>query len=121
MHPKKKHVLLALAIASIGFGFADAFFFPYQMTPPTAIIFTVVMCFLIFAWYHMDSSQRGYKRSVWLNIGVIGLSLVALPYYFFRSRGAKNGALATALALATLIGIGVLNALGGAAAYSLQG
>lgn len=41
---------------------------------------------LIFAWYHMDSVQRSYKRSMLLNVGVVALAVVALPYYVIRSR-----------------------------------
>jgi hypothetical protein len=37
-----------------------------------------------------------YRRSRGLNIGVVAFGVVVLPYYFFRSRGAKGGALTTA-------------------------
>ncbi len=52
--------------------------------------------FLVFCWYRLDAAERGYRRSRGLNIGVVAFGVVVLPYYFFRSRGAKRGALATA-------------------------
>lgn len=55
---------------------------------------------LIFAWYRLDSDQRGFRRSPGLNIGIIAVAIVGLPYYLFRSRGAKRGFMATCAVLA---------------------
>lgn len=44
-------------------------------------------------------------------------SIIALPYYFFRSRGFKHGALATAVMLLAIIFFGALEAAGQYTAY----
>src|SRR5262245_45945083 len=93
----KNGVIVALAVLSLISGAVDQYFYPGNEFPPTALAFMVVVSFLIFAWYWLDTEQVGYRRSPWLNVGVVGLSIVALPYYFFRSRGAKKGILGTGL------------------------
>ena len=34
----------------------------------------------------MDSTLRSYERSALLNIGVVAVAVIALPYYIIRSR-----------------------------------
>ena len=54
-------------------------------------------------------------------MGVVALAIVALPYYFFRSRGLKRGALATLLFFLAAIGYGVFCVAGQYAVwYGLQ-
>jgi formate hydrogenlyase subunit 4 len=90
------------------------------VTPPSGVAATLISALLIFGWYRIDSSQRGYRRSPWLNVGVVLLALVALPVYFFRSRGAKGGLTATAIFLAGIIGYSVLGLAGQYIASGLQ-
>ena len=52
---------------------------------------------LVFLWYRVDSSMRNYPRSLWLNVCIIAVTVIALPYYFFRSRGARGGLVALGL------------------------
>ena len=113
----KNWVLIALAAASLMSGAIDQYFYPGREFPPTAVAFMVVGVFLIFLWYRMDSNQIGYRRSPWLNVGVIALAIVALPYYFFRSRGAKRGAIATGLFLLVYIASSVLVMTGSLLTY----
>lgn len=51
---------------------------------------------LIFLWVRQDAWEASYRLSWSLRIGVLLLSVLALPWYFFRSRGAKRGAWALA-------------------------
>ncbi|MGY1426505.1 hypothetical protein [Lysobacter sp. A289] len=110
-------VLLALAVAAFISGAADQYFYPGVITPPSAFAFAVVGGLLIFAWYRLDSDQLGYRRSPWLNVGVVGLSLLALPYYFFRSRGVKRGTVASVVFIAALLLLGVIGSAGQYATY----
>jgi predicted membrane channel-forming protein YqfA (hemolysin III family) len=114
-------LLVALAVLSFCSGAAAQLWFRGSPMPPSTLAFAVLGTLLVFAWFHIDSTQRNYRRSPWLNTGVVVLSLVALPYYFFRSRGAKLGLLATSLFLLVIIASGVLGVVGQYAAYySLQ-
>jgi len=77
----------------------------------------VVGILLIFAWYRLDADQRGFHRSIGLNVGVIGFAIVGLPYYLFRSRGAKRGFIATVVALAFCVASVMLTGAGMYVAY----
>ena len=72
----------------------------------------LIGAFLVFMWYHKDSNEMGYKRSTILNIMVVGVGIIALPYYFFRSRGVRGGAIYTAYFIATFIVWGVTLSVG---------
>ena len=67
---------------------------------------------LIFTWYRIDSRQRSYKRSPWLNISIFALALVAFPYYLFRSRGLKRGVIATVLFFVGTLAAGTISVAG---------
>jgi hypothetical protein len=90
----KNIVLLAITFASFVFGVIEQYCYPGVLFPPTMMASTLMSVVLIFAWYRFDAEEMAYKRSRWLNIGVVALGFLALPYYFFRSRGAKRGFIA---------------------------
>lgn len=46
---------------------------------------------LVFAWFLVDERRRGYKASIVLKISMVVLTVVALPFYLFRSRGLAGG------------------------------
>ena len=98
-------------------GVAGQYFYPGAEFSPVDMWFLPIFAFLLFVWYRLDSEQRAFKRSVGLNVCIIGIAIVALPYYFFRSRGFKRGALATAMMLLFLILSGLLTWAGQYAAY----
>ena len=72
---------------------------------------------MLFYWFRLDAEERGFSRSAGLTIAVVGLALVALPYYFFKSRGAKGGFIATGYFLLAVIASGVLTVAGTYATY----
>jgi len=113
----KKLVLVLLAALSFLSGIIDQYFYPEQQFPPTAIAFTVVGIFLIFVWYRLDSDQVGYRRSPWLNVSVVALAIVALPYYFFRSRGVKRGIIYSAFTVLAFLASNALSLAGAYATY----
>lgn len=57
-------------------------------TPPIgwSLGLALAFSFLVFAWYRYDSDEEGYRRSLWLNMGVLVASPLAVPYYLLRSR-----------------------------------
>jgi len=78
-------------------------------------VFRVLFLVGIFSWYVCDSNSRGFPRSRWLNVGVILLSLLALPYYLFASRGTKGGFVALGKCLAFVVLLLAASMLGGLA------
>ena len=78
--------------------------------------FALVGAFLsiapIYWWYYVDKEQRQFRAGAILNVGVIGLAIIALPIYFIRSRGWKRGSLSAAMAAGVLLGTFGLEWLG---------
>jgi hypothetical protein len=114
---RKPLILATFVIASFLAGIVGQYYWPEERLSGADVAFAVLGTFLIFAWYHIDARQRGYRRSTWLGIGVILLAIVAMPYYFFRTRGFKGGLVTTGLALLLLVGTSVLTSLGRLAAW----
>jgi hypothetical protein len=56
----------------------------------------------IYWWYYVDKEQRQFRAGPLLNVGVIAMTIIALPIYFIRSRGWKRGSLSTAMAAGVL-------------------
>jgi prepilin signal peptidase PulO-like enzyme (type II secretory pathway) len=84
-------ILVVLCALAFIFGVADQFFYPEHPFPPTAVAHSLINMALVFSWYWFDSNRLGYKRTPLLSVAVILIAFLALPYYFFRSRGVKKG------------------------------
>ena len=82
--------------------------YPEESFPPSDLWLSLVGAFLTFVWYRLDADELHYRRPIWLNFGVIAVNIIALPYYSFRSRGARRGALATLLYLLAILAWGAL-------------
>jgi len=63
---------------------------------------------LVLAWFWIDARDRSYKPSIVLRVAMLILTIVALPYYLFRSRGFVGGL--KALGLSILIFAGTMMA-----------
>lgn len=107
MKNPKAAIFIAVMLSALVNGVARQLMSPNQPFAEIDIIFMLASAFLIFAWYRIDSNQYGYKRSPFLNVAVVAIAALALPYYFFRSRGFRGGLAATAL----FLGSGVLYSL----------
>jgi hypothetical protein len=85
---KKIHILSLLLFLSVLLGAVSAYLEAHHIREPLWWYFgsTFLVLALIFAWYHMDSTLRSYQRSMLLNIGVVTVAVIALPYYIVRSR-----------------------------------
>ena len=117
MNTKKNLVLLAQAIVGFLYGATAQYLEPGIAVSRTGIWFTFLGATLLFAWYYFDSEQIQYQRGRLLNIGIIFLAIIALPYYFFRSRGLKKGFVYTALFLMMAFAWSALQEMGAYAVY----
>jgi hypothetical protein len=71
---------------------------------------------LIVFWFLLDARDRNYRASWGLKISMVVLTVVALPYYLFRSRGASGGLRALLVSVALLI----VSMVGYAVAFRLR-
>ncbi|MEO6103197.1 MAG: hypothetical protein ABIP44_06115 [Pseudoxanthomonas sp.] len=118
--PSSKNLLL-LALLLLGFlsGIARQLIAPGQPLSAVDVAFMLLGLLFVFAWYRLDSDEQGYRRSVILNIAVIAITILALPYYLFRSRGFFRGLLGTVLFIATAIAYSALQVSGEYVAYHM--
>jgi len=114
--PKHLAVALFLLIAFLS-GLARQYFSPGQLLSKVDLPFLLIGLFLIFFWFRLDSDQLGYRRTPVLSVMVLALTVVALPYYFLRSRGFLRGSIATALSLVVAVAYSMLQAGGEWAIY----
>ena len=66
----------------------------------------------IFWWYHVDKAEKGYRAGPLMNVGVIALTIVALPIYFIRTRGWKRGSVSVLKGIIVFAAIILLGMLG---------
>lgn len=95
MTDSKKLLLAALGLLAFLNGAVDQYMSPGAALSPADMVFMIAVTIVLFTWYYLDAKQIGYRRSMPLDIAVIAVGLVALPYYFLRSRGLKKGLLYT--------------------------
>ena len=50
------------------------------------IVANVVLFVLGFRWLQVDSAQLDIQRPTWLNVGIILLAAVFVPYYLYKTR-----------------------------------
>ncbi|HET9031935.1 MAG TPA: hypothetical protein VFN25_03415 [Dokdonella sp.] len=50
------------------------------------LVANIVLFVLGFRWLHADSAALDIRRPTWLNIGIILMAAVFVPYYFFKTR-----------------------------------
>ncbi len=117
MQLKKKLFGASTVVAFIS-GTVAQYFYPGQIYTPSDIFFILVNAFLIFWWYVLDAREKNYKRHPFLDVSVIALSILGLPYYFFRTRPIKNALVATLVLFLVLLMWGVLGMLGQMTVYA---
>jgi hypothetical protein len=113
MNPKTL-VLSTMGLVSFLGGAIAQYYRARHLQPPGGVPVSLVLAsaLLLFVWYRLDTDQRSYRRTYFLNLGIVALGVVALPYYFFRSRGAKGGLIAILLFILLLMGSFILSYMG---------
>ncbi len=119
---KTKQYLFALLVWAFGIGALNKYFNLGQAEKYEGwlMVSTVVSGIIVFAWYYSDSELHQYKRSKWLNIGVVALALLAVPYYLIRSRpqGKRGKALVKCFGFCV---VALLSSVLGSAFISMSG
>jgi len=108
---------ISFFIVGFASGIAHQLVAPETLMAPVDFPFMLLGALAIFAWYVADSNQRDYRRSLILNIFVIGISVLALPYYLLRTRGILKGVLAIAMFILFTLAYMFLQYVGSLAAW----
>ena len=95
----KRTVLIGFSIVALGLfeGVVSAFLSDGPFAKAAEFVFVGIYITLIFTWYYHDSGKRLYRRSSILTAALVGVTIVAVPYYLFKTRGFKGGAKASGL------------------------
>jgi len=111
----KRTALIALALLSLLGPIAEALFSgrvdpnPFGKWSLAEALLTIP---LIYCWYYIDKRERRFRTGSLQNVAVAALTVIGLPVYFFRSRGFKRGAIATAKSLGVLLALCLLDGAG---------
>lgn len=55
---------------------------------PLNIVYQLATLAACFAWLHLDSRQLDIRRPWWLNVGIVLITSVFVPYYLYKTRPA---------------------------------
>jgi hypothetical protein len=77
----------------------------------------VLSLLLLFFWLHADGKETGYRRSRWLNVGIVMLAAVFVPYYLYRARPAGRRLRAFGFLLLFVFAWLLLNVVGALIGY----
>jgi len=116
----KKYVFGALAIIAVINGAAHQLSTPREVMSQQDLAFGFIALALIFIWYRLDAEERGFHRSPLLNTMIVAVTLVALPYYLFKTRGLTKGAIATGVLVVAVLTYTALQYGGAYTAYYLS-
>ena len=89
---KKRLVVIAGLAFAVLLGFGEVWFEGYTAYHAHwSIITTLVGIALIATWVHYDAAFIGHRVEGGLWLGIVLFAIIALPYYYLRSRGFKRG------------------------------
>jgi phosphatidylglycerophosphate synthase len=104
-----KPALIALLFIALLAGAMNGFTASHHAAQPLVwtLAIELVFSFLCFAWYCRDGDGRSFIRSRWLNIAMVTFTMLAIPYYLWRSRprGQRWRALLRYVGFGVLLGI----------------
>ncbi|WP_332854843.1 hypothetical protein [Duganella sp. S19_KUP01_CR8] len=88
-------------------GLVGGFFDARNLSEPTwwRLFSSFLVSVSIFCWYRADSIQKEFKRTFWLNVGVVAVAPLAIPLYVFSSneKGLRLRALGRVLGYSVLL------------------
>lgn len=76
------------------------------------VIANVALFVLGFRWLHVDSAQLDIRRPIWLNVAIILLAAVFVPYYFYKTRPAGARMMPILSFFGLVIGCAMISAIG---------
>lgn len=113
----QKRLLMFLPVPFVVLGMGSGMFISRDISEPIwwTLSTNILLSAAIFYCYRQDSNRRSYKRSALLNVGVVALAPLAIPYYVVRSRPRGVKAKAFGMLVACSLMLVVMAIVGGIA------
>lgn len=110
-----KQVLIAMGVIAFLEGVAGGWVVNEPPSIQRKIFFSnlAINSILVLIWFRTDAAERSYERSRLLTVGVLGLGLVFVPWYLWRSRQGRSRIRAIAYFGLVLLAAIVIQGLGG--------
>jgi hypothetical protein len=103
LRPRLVLVLLFIGVAVSG-AFDGYHLARNEATPaPLNLALTFMLGAISFAWYYFDAAQIPYRRPKLLDVAVIFLAPIAVPFYLIRSRPSGSRLKAVGLFLGVFV------------------
>ncbi|MGO1072274.1 hypothetical protein [Lysobacter sp. CA199] len=121
MSMKRRALILAAATALAGGIHTMS---PYARGGEQTLVDWVLIAlglFWVFMWLHADQREFGHRRSPWMNLGIVLLSVLFIPIYLARTRPAGRKLAAVGWFFVVLLGWFSLNLLGALLGYFVFG
>jgi hypothetical protein len=85
---KPKHILFLLLLYVAALSGMASYLDARRVAEPqwSVVVTSLAGSLLVFWWYWADSTSRSYRRSPLLNVAVVAVGFLAVPYYLLRSR-----------------------------------
>jgi peptidoglycan/LPS O-acetylase OafA/YrhL len=91
---RKQTALIALVGAALVLGIVDAALGLPSTESPGRLAFTfggnIALLLIGFRWLQFDAAELDIRRPTWLNVGIILLAAVFVPYYLYKTRPAGH-------------------------------
>ncbi|HEX7769816.1 MAG TPA: hypothetical protein VF422_07290 [Dokdonella sp.] len=122
---RKQAALMALLGASVVLGIVEVALGLPMQNSPDRLLFTfvgnLVLLVLGFRWLQLDARELDIRRPLWLNIGIVLLAAVFVPYYLYKTRPPERRLAAIAGFFGLVFGCMVASAIGAMLMGALSG
>jgi peptidoglycan/LPS O-acetylase OafA/YrhL len=88
LHKRKQNTLIALLGVSLLLGIAEVALQPAGETSNPLLMLggNIVLLLIGLYWLHLDSTELDIRRPTWLNVGIVLLAAIFVPYYLYKTR-----------------------------------
>lgn len=122
---QKQAALVALLGASVVLGIVEVALGLPMQNSPDRLLFTFVgnlaLLVLGFRWLQLDARELDIRRPLWLNIGIVLLAAVFVPYYLFKTRPPERRLVAIAAFFGVVVACMLASAFGAMLMSALSG
>lgn len=125
LHRQKQATLVALLGASVVLGIVEVALGLPMQNSQERLLFTFVgnlaLLVLGFRWLQLDARELDIRRPMWLNVGIVLLAAVFVPYYLFKTRPPERRLVAIASFFGLVVACMLASAFGAVLMATLSG